>query len=279
MSKPRISVLLPNYNHGHFLRQSLAGFLRQSFEDFEILLIDDGSTDGSRKIVEEFAAKDERVKANCFPANRGIKAAFKDLCDRATGDLVYSSASDDFVIDKDFFKKAVTALDADPRPAGFYGVTGIYLAEKEKLLDSCGTAEVVGYNTPQQCCTGFLKTRSVVTSPSCIWRRDLFNQHGAADVDELIAHLGPQWDLCLCHILAFKYGMVYEKTAFACQRIYEARTNYSANLHLWKTAGYYAEMEKRLRPFCTEYPGIEADWMRWRAFWMMDVIRKSGVAA
>ena len=277
MSSPFLSVILPNYNHGRFLRQCLAGLLRQTHTNIEIVLTDDGSTDGSQDLIREYAAKDPRFKVNFFAANRGIKAAFEDICRRATGQYLYPAASDDFVIDPEFFRKAVTALEQDPRPAGFYGITGIYLAEKEKLIESCGTAEVTGYNTPLQCAQGFINCRSVVTSPSCIWRRDLFNRYGADNMVELITALGPQMDFYLNHVMAFTHGMCYEKTPFACQRVYEAKTNFSANMDLWKTAGYYAEMERRLRPACPPYPTIEKDWLRWRAFWMMDTIRKSGV--
>lgn len=277
MSQPLLSVILPNYNHGQYLRQCFAGLLRQTYTNLEIVFTDDGSTDGSHAIIREFAARDSRFKVNFFPTNRGIKAAFEDICTRATGKYLYPAACDDFVIDAEFFQKAVTVLEQDPRPAGFYGITGIYLAEKEKLVNSCGTAEVEGYNTPLQCAQGFIRCRSVVTSPSCVWRRDLFNQYGATNMTELISALGPQMDFYLNHAMAFSHGMYYEKKPFACQRVYEAKTNFSANMHLWKTAAYYAEMEKRLRLICPQYPEIEADWMRWRAFWMMDTIQKSGV--
>jgi glycosyltransferase involved in cell wall biosynthesis len=270
-------VLLPNYNHSRYLRQCLAGLLNQTYEDIEIVLTDDGSTDGSQDIIREYAAADPRLKVNMFPSNLGIKRAFEDICERGAGKYIFATACDDFVVNKDFFGSAIRALEEDPRPAGFYGITGIYLAEKEKLVNACGTAEVEGYNTPLQCCQGFLKCRSVVTSPSCIWRRDLFNRHGAANMGELITHLGPQMDFYLNHALAFTHGMHYQKTAFACQRIYEAKTNYSANLNLWDMARRFAELERRLRACAVTYPEIEADWLRWRAYWMMDTIRKSGI--
>ena len=279
MPSPRLSVVMANYNHGRYLPKCFAGLQAQTFTDFEIVITDDGSTDGSAAIIRDYAAQDPRFRPHYFPANRGIAAASADIFGRATGTYLYSGAADDFVINRDFFQKAVTALDQDPRPAGFYGITGIYLAEKEKLVDSCGTAEVPGYNTPRQCAEGFLKCRSVVTSPSCIWRTELFMKYWAQNNDELFRRLGPQVDFYLCHALAGVYGMCYEKTPFACQRIFEAKTNYSANLHLWETASRYAELEKGLREVGVNYPGIETDWLRWRAFWMMDTIRKSGVAA
>ena len=279
MSAPAISVLCFNYNHGRYLRKCFAGLLAQTFTDFEIVVTDDGSTDDSVAIIREYAARDPRFKVNLFPQNRGVIAAYSDVTLRATGRYTYGAGADDFVISKDFFKNAVTALDRDPRPAGFYGITGMYLAEKERLVESCGTAEVEGYNTPLQCARGFLQCRGIVTSPSCIWRRELFLKHGGLQMESLYARLGPQLDFYQNHAMAFTYGMYYEKAPFACQRVYEAKTNLSSNLHLWQTAGRFAEMEKELRTIGVNYPGMETDWSRWRAFWMMDTIRKSGVLA
>ncbi len=279
MTSPRLCVLIANYNHGRFLEKCFAGLLAQTFTDFEIVITDDGSTDDSPEIIRNFARRDARFRPHYFPENRGLKAACGNLFGRSSGDYVYSGAADDFVINKDFFLNAVAALDADSRPAGFYGITGIYLAEKEKLAEACGTAEVAGYNTPLQCTQGFIKCRSVVTSPSCIWRRDLFLKQWAADNDGLFALMGPQVDFYVCHALAFTHGMHFQKTPYACQRVFEARTNYSANMHLWETASRFAELEKGLRSVAPTYDGIEADWMRWRAYWMVDTVRKSGVLA
>jgi glycosyltransferase involved in cell wall biosynthesis len=122
MTAPRLSVLIANYNHGHYLSKCFAGLLAQTFTDFEILITDDGSTDGSPEIIADYAKKDARFKPEYFPANRGLVAASANLFGRVSGRYLYSGAADDFVINKDFFQKAVTTLEQDKRPAGFYGI-------------------------------------------------------------------------------------------------------------------------------------------------------------
>lgn len=277
MAEPLVSVLLCNYNHGRYLRQCLEGLIQQSYRNIEIALTDDGSTDGSQEIIREYARRDSRIVPNFFGRNRGIIAAFHDSASRTTGDYIYSGASDDFIIDADFFKQAVTVLESDQRPAGYYGITGIYVAETEKLAGGMGTAEVIGYNTPLQCCEGLLKYRSIVTSPSCLWRRPLFMRHGGDHLDELMQHMGPQADYYLNHELAWRYGVYFEKTPIACQRIYQAQSNYSANLDIWKFAARLCEMERRLRKIGLTYPTYENDWIRWRAVNLIDCIKKSGI--
>lgn len=278
MPPPLLSVTFCNYNYARFLPKCLNGLFHQTFADFEIVVTDDGSTDGSQDILRDFERADSRLKVNYFPKNQGLGPAGKDVFSRMRGRYFYSTASDDFVVNKDFFRHAIAALERDERPAGFYGVCGVYVSEQEKITSAMGTAEVEGYNSPRQCCEGFLKCRSVVTSPSTIFRTErFFNQRGR-DFYALIDTLGPQADFYLNHALAFRYGMFFEKTLFSCQRVYESRTNYSSNMQLWQTAARFAEMERLLRADgLPEYPGIEADWARWRAFWMIDTINKSGV--
>src|SRR4051812_2836863 len=69
MTAPLLSVLIPNYNHGQYLQKCFVGLLAQTFSDFEILITDDGSTDGSPTLIAEYAARDSRFKPNYFPSN------------------------------------------------------------------------------------------------------------------------------------------------------------------------------------------------------------------
>ena len=70
--RPEISVVMPSYNSERFIRAAIDSVLAQDFENFEILVIDDNSTDATRVIAEEYAAKDRRVR--CL-ANQRIKGA------------------------------------------------------------------------------------------------------------------------------------------------------------------------------------------------------------
>jgi len=277
MPSPLVSIFLCNYNHARYLKQCFAGLQAQTYTNIEIVITDDGSTDGSQDIIRDYAARDSRFKQNYFQINKGVKEAFHEAAGRTRGDYLYGAASDDFIVNKDFFLKAVTALENDQRPAGFYGITGAFMAETEKLTGAMGTAAVEGYNTPLACFSGFLKCRHVITSPSCLWRRALFMKSGGEDFRSTIEKLGPRTDFFMNHAMGAQHGMIYEKTLFACQRMYHAKTNYSASLDLWKDAASYAEVEKQLRAITPpEYPEVEKDWLFWRAFWLNEAIVNSG---
>ena len=62
MNNPQISVIVPVYNAEKWLRRCVDSILAQTFTDFELLLIDDGSTDGSPAICDEYAQRDSRIK-------------------------------------------------------------------------------------------------------------------------------------------------------------------------------------------------------------------------
>lgn len=93
---PKISVLVPVYNGAEFLRTALAGLAAQTYRNIEVLVIDDASTDGSREIAKEFAAKDSRFKLIEVKVNGGSYRARNIGLERATGDFVTVHDSDDW---------------------------------------------------------------------------------------------------------------------------------------------------------------------------------------
>ena len=54
MTTPRVSVIVPNYNHAPYLRQRLDSIFNQTFQDFEVIILDDCSTDNSKEVIEEY---------------------------------------------------------------------------------------------------------------------------------------------------------------------------------------------------------------------------------
>ena len=67
MVTPRVSVLMTNYNGERFLASAIVSILEQSYKDFELIVIDDGSTDSSPAILRAFMLQDSRVKGFYFP--------------------------------------------------------------------------------------------------------------------------------------------------------------------------------------------------------------------
>ena len=91
---PRISVLIPVYNVSEFLENALNSLLNQTFSDIELICVNDGSTDNSLEILNDFSKKDSRVKI-INKENGGCGSARNRALDEATGDYVYFFDPDD----------------------------------------------------------------------------------------------------------------------------------------------------------------------------------------
>lgn len=96
MNTPKISIIVPVYNVEKYLRRCLDSIVDQTFTDFELLLVDDGSTDQSGKICDEYNEKDARIKV-FHKENGGVSTARNLGLDNAIGEYVSFVDSDDWV--------------------------------------------------------------------------------------------------------------------------------------------------------------------------------------
>ena len=93
---PKVSVILPVYNVGRYLRQSLDSLINQTLKDIEIICTDDGSTDESGSILDEYSSKDSRIKV-IHKSNKGTGAARNDGLRLAKGECIGFVDPDDWV--------------------------------------------------------------------------------------------------------------------------------------------------------------------------------------
>jgi glycosyltransferase involved in cell wall biosynthesis len=95
MPSPAVSVIVPTYNRAHFLPECLDSILAQSFSDFEVIIIDDGSTDGTRALVNSYTAHFGEKIRYFHQRNKGIAAARNKGIRAARGELIAFCDSDD----------------------------------------------------------------------------------------------------------------------------------------------------------------------------------------
>ncbi len=99
---PKYSVLLTVYNSEKYLDECFNSILCQTFNDFEVVVVDDASTDSSGKICDKYARKDSRVKV-IHKANEGVNVARKTAFENSTGDYILTVDCDD-IIDHDLIE-------------------------------------------------------------------------------------------------------------------------------------------------------------------------------
>lgn len=160
---PRVSVLIPTYNCARFLGQAIDSVLAQTFQDFEILVVDDGSTDDTAQVVARYPRVRYIRREHC-----GVSASRNAAVAAATGEIVVFLDADDFWLPEKL-EKQVAYLDENPncmliftKAENFYEDEAASLGEKQQGLFN-GSLE-----------------RCIIT---CAIRRCVFQKHGGFRTD------------------------------------------------------------------------------------------------
>lgn len=146
MNKVRLSVTIATYNVQDFIRESLDSIINQSFQDFEIICIDDGSKDKTVEILNEYASKDNRIKIVTKRKNQGLAVARNESLALANGKYIVFFDGDD-IYDTSLFEKAINLLEKEKSDVviwdylSFYNSTEIKQKQNEFSLLNTITKE------------------------------------------------------------------------------------------------------------------------------------------
>jgi glycosyltransferase involved in cell wall biosynthesis len=231
---PTISVLLPVFNTARYVRAAVQSILVQTFPDFELLALDDGSTDNSLSILREFEASDCRLRV-LSRENRGVAPTRNELISMSRGRYLAKMDSDD-ISRPQRFEKQVVYLDAHPEcvavgtGALFIDPEGMPIREfmYESMHDEIDAAHLFGASGSRMC------------HPSVMMRRDAVVQVGkyreeyrfSEDMDLFLrlAEIGQLANLSDIlfeyrqHLRSIGYAHRIEELKFAKQAVRAART-------------------------------------------------------
>ena len=110
---PKVTIGIPVYNGENYLADTLDSILSQTFEDFEVLITDNASTDGTEAICMAYAERDPRVRYHRHPQNLGAAPNYNDVFHRSQSEYFKWSAHDD-LIEPTFLAECVSVLDTQP---------------------------------------------------------------------------------------------------------------------------------------------------------------------
>ena len=127
---PRVTLGVPVYNGARFLAESLDSLLAQTYEDFELIISDNGSTDGTEAICRGFAERDTRVRYHRSEANRGASWNFNNVFHLSSG-RYFKWATHDDVLAKTYLERCVAVLDQAPAEV-------VLCYPKTKIIDENG---------------------------------------------------------------------------------------------------------------------------------------------
>ena len=134
---PKVSIIVPVYNAEKAIARLIDSVLAQEYEDFELLLMNDGSKDGTAAILDEYAAKDSRIKV-VHKENSGVSDTRNQALKMAQGEYIQFADADDWIT-KDatkLFVRAMEEQDCDMVISDFYRVVGENTAIKGDIEDS-----------------------------------------------------------------------------------------------------------------------------------------------
>ncbi|MFW6303224.1 MAG: glycosyltransferase [Candidatus Sumerlaeota bacterium] len=170
-SSPKISVLLPVYNSTPYLRDSLESLLAQTFTDFEIIAVDDGSSDESASVVQAYAKNESRLRFFQNEKNIGLSATLNRASQEAAGLYLARHDGDDIALPERFEKQSAF-LDANPD----VGVLGCQV----EIIDQNGKPSgAMTFPTEHNAIAWAVFWDRPFAHPSVMMRREVLEEAGA----------------------------------------------------------------------------------------------------
>jgi glycosyltransferase involved in cell wall biosynthesis len=219
---PRVSVIIPAYNAQAFIAETLKSVLAQTYQNLEVLVVDDGSSDQTAKIVQTFAVQDSRVQL-LQQANSGVAAARNLAIQNATGEYIAPIDADDIWYPQNL-EKQVQCLMKSPPSVGLCYAWSLDIDENDNLTGGFYNATTAGEVFPTLIYQQFLCNAS-----ASVIRRECFEKVGYYNTE--MRKQGAQgcedWDLYLRIAEFYQFQVVPEFLVGYRQTINSMSCNYN----------------------------------------------------
>jgi glycosyltransferase involved in cell wall biosynthesis len=230
----KVSVVIPNYNHSRFLPRRIDSVLEQTFQDFELILLDDCSTDDSRSILSQYA-DESRVRIEFNEVNSGTPfRQWNKGVGLARGEYVWIAESDDYA-DKRLLERLVAILDAEPLVV-FANCRSMRVYADDRV-DGYADTDLVAVNPDkwandfiadgrEECSNYFVYLDPVFNASSVLLRKAVYEQVGGAD--ESLRYCG-DWKLFAA--MALKGRVAHIKEPLNYYRVHGATVTEETKKH------------------------------------------------
>lgn len=219
LKKATLSVVICNYNHAHYLPVALQAILDQSYRPLEVIVIDDGSTDNSVDVVEDFARKDPIVRLYRNEKNQGPLLSANRGLNLAQGEYVYWGAADDRVC-PGFFEKSMELLAQFPQ-AGLCSALLQLIGESGEdkgWIRSPVISQTACFLAPEQVRATLIRYGFWFTGQTTICRRDAVLHETGGFMPELYHHADQFVDMAV----ALRYGACFIPEVLATWRVLDS---------------------------------------------------------
>jgi glycosyltransferase involved in cell wall biosynthesis len=201
---PRMSLAMPNYNHAQYIEEALIAVSKQTMPPFEVVVVDDGSTDDSIARLQSLATRMPWLRIHRHPENRGVVAAMNTGLSLVRGDFVLGTAADDR-LGTETVERAFCA-------AAEFPTTGIVFSDQAEMSADGSGAKVMPLDLPgerrhfsAQEFTGLMQRNFFYFHVSSVW----FNTELLRSLGGFRPELRWHADLFAAYAAAFERGATY----------------------------------------------------------------------
>lgn len=182
---PLVTVLMPVFNGEKYLAEAIESILHQTFRDFEFLIIDDGSIDGTAEILHRYALQDKRIRLHHHQTNQGLIAALNKGLELARGKFIARMDQDDVSLPERLAKQ-VDFLETNPE----IGVLGTLV----QIMDGSGNISYTWpYFTQHDALRWCLCFFNPIMHPAVMMRREIVERAGGYSSDMVDAEDYDLW--------------------------------------------------------------------------------------
>jgi GT2 family glycosyltransferase len=239
----QLSVILPNFQHGHVITRALDALLSQERRPDEIVVVDDASTDGSLAVIEDAASRSDAIRVLANPTNRGAIASLKRGLDEAQGCYIYFAAADDWVMPR-FFTRATEMLEDNPRAGLFCGDAILLDALSNRSLGLRPPVMPIaraGYVDPAAAERLLARSDNWILTGSALFRRSAIDKAGGLDEE-----LGTFADGFLARKISLMFGFCYAPQVVAAWRVHPKGLSRTAALDAERAGRVLAQVTSKI---------------------------------
>lgn len=204
MNPPPLSVVVPNYNHAELLPHCLDALLAQTLQPLEILVVDDGSTDGSVALIEGYCQRHPHIRLLRNEQNRGVVFTVNRGVDAARGELIFFAPADD-TSHPTLFEKSLPLLRSHPQAAFSCGISDFReVATGLNWHTGVGMGDQTVYLSPAELVALGRRGKLFLAPNTAVIRRDAFIRAG-----KFLPELRWHADWFTFYVAAFRQGVCF----------------------------------------------------------------------
>ena len=197
----KVSIIIPCYNQAAFLRETLQSVLELAYSNWECIIVDDGSTDNSADVANDFCKNDSKYKY-FFQTNMGLSAARNTGLEHATGKFIQFLDSDD-LLEKNKIDFQIKFLNANPKTDIVYGPMIRFDSDTKEIIDKGEWMTKINGNGTDVLETIIKKNIMVISSP--LIRKSVCDKIGDFNLKLKAVEDWEYWIRCAANNIRFSY--------------------------------------------------------------------------